>query len=127
MQGQNRWGRDVLGYEPVDQFIRMKREKKQKSGKFVQMAKRWLLAASRNGSITISGWRCYCGKNHYTLRIGEEAVCPIRFILAMTVLADSEEKAKAFLEKCDPRKILRRFDPSKDANHKAELHRKETT
>lgn len=126
MSAQNNWGRDVLGYKPIDQFIRMKDEKAQHSGKFVQQAKKWLLAASRNGSITVTEWRCFCGGNHFALKVGDDAVCPIRFMLAMTVLSDSEAKAKSFLERHNPKEILRPCDPNRDANYRPELHKEAT-
>lgn len=123
----DRWGRDVLGYAPVSQFDRVKREKAQSTGKFVHMAKRWLIAASRNGSISIKSDPCYCGRNHYSIQVGTETLCPTQFLLGMTALMDTEQKAKQFLERCKPSSILKRVDKDKDANFTPGLHKEKET
>ena len=102
----------ILGEYPSQAFL-VKREQRVRQSKFVHRSKLLFLQAKKDKKLKVSSSPCPCGRNHFAIKIGEELVCPILFLLGLTILED--EESRRFLEEHSFTELVRRMDPNKDS------------
>jgi len=101
----------ILGEYPSQAFL-VKRTQRIRQSKFVHRSRLLFLQAKKDKKLKVSSTSCPCKRNHFAIGIGEELVCPVLFLLGLTVLGD--EESQRFLEDHSFTELVRRIDPDKD-------------